>query len=118
MIDKSTKRPALIYSEHYDIDFMGLEKRYCFDMRKSRRIFESLRGEDALQADDFMGGFQMTREGIIKRDLMVFETARAAGIPLAVVTAGGYAEASWEIHLASIKAVLAVWTNDLKVSGT
>ena len=44
-------RPALIYSEYYDIDLEGLEKRYCFDMHKYRRIYESLRNDAFLSAD-------------------------------------------------------------------
>lgn len=67
-----------------------------------------LAGTD-VHADDFMGGFRLTREGIVQRDLTVFETVRAEGIPLAAVTAGGYAEASWKIHLASIRAILSAW---------
>jgi len=78
-------------------------------IRRSRAdLVVYLAGTD-VHADDFMGGFRLTREGIVRRDLMVFETARAEGIPLAAVTAGGYAEASWEIHAASIKAILSAW---------
>lgn len=64
-----------------------------------------LAGTD-VHADDFMGGFRMTREGIIERDLMVFRAARERNIPMAGVTAGGYAQTSWEIHAASIRALL------------
>ena len=78
-------------------------------IRRSRAdLVVYLAGTD-VHADDFMGGFRLTREGIVQRDLMVLEAARAEGIPLATVTAGGYAEASWEIHVASIKAILSAW---------
>ena len=67
-----------------------------------------LAGTDVYDGD-FMGGFKLTRQGILDRDLLVFNEVRKRGIPLAGVTAGGYAESSWEIHAASIRALVRAW---------
>jgi acetoin utilization deacetylase AcuC-like enzyme len=39
---------------------------------------------------DQLGGLRMTMEGLERRDRLVFETVRDAGVPVAVVLAGGY----------------------------
>lgn len=41
--------------------------------------------------DDKLGGLALSMEGLYRRDLMVFEMCRRAGVPVAVTTAGGYA---------------------------
>jgi len=41
--------------------------------------------------DDQLGGLALTMDGLQRRDQMVFETALAASVPVAVVLAGGYA---------------------------
>jgi len=41
--------------------------------------------------DDQLGGLRLTRFGLRRRDRMVLESAREAGVPVAVVLAGGYA---------------------------
>jgi acetoin utilization deacetylase AcuC-like enzyme len=48
-------------------------------------------GVDAL-AEDRMGRLALTHDGLRRRDRMVMETVRSAGIPLAVTLGGGYAE--------------------------
>jgi len=42
-------------------------------------------------AEDQLGGLSLTMEGLERRDRLVFETALAASVPVAVVLAGGYA---------------------------
>ncbi len=49
-----------------------------------------LAGVDPFEEDQ-LGGLSLTREGIRARDRIVFAWARRAGIPVAVVLAGGYA---------------------------
>ncbi len=41
--------------------------------------------------EDLLGGLALTLEGLEERDRMVFEEARARGIPVAITLAGGYA---------------------------
>jgi acetoin utilization deacetylase AcuC-like enzyme len=47
---------------------------------------------------DPLGVFDLSEEGLLERDRMVTRATFGRGIPLAVVTAGGYGEASWRLH--------------------
>jgi acetoin utilization deacetylase AcuC-like enzyme len=67
-----------------------------------------LAGADPYE-DDQLGGLRLTKEGLRRRDRMVIETVRAAGVPLVVVLAGGYArrvEDTVAIHVATIEEAL------------
>jgi acetoin utilization deacetylase AcuC-like enzyme len=64
-----------------------------------------LAGADPYE-DDQLGGLSMTREGLRQRDRLVIETVCAAGVPLVITLAGGYArrvEDTVEIHAATIE---------------
>jgi acetoin utilization deacetylase AcuC-like enzyme len=56
--------------------------------------------------DDQLGGLKLSLEGLEKRDRLVFEKAKAKGIPVAVTLAGGYArrlEDTIEIHSNTVR---------------
>jgi acetoin utilization deacetylase AcuC-like enzyme len=64
-----------------------------------------LAGADPYE-DDQLGGLRLTRDGLRRRDRMVIETVRAAGVPLVVTLAGGYArrlDDTVSIHMATIE---------------
>jgi acetoin utilization deacetylase AcuC-like enzyme len=64
-----------------------------------------LAGADPYE-DDQLGGLRLTRDGLRRRDRMVIETVRAAGVPLVVTLAGGYArrlDDTVSIHAATIE---------------
>jgi acetoin utilization deacetylase AcuC-like enzyme len=64
-----------------------------------------LAGADPYE-DDQLGGLRLTLEGLRRRDRMVIEAVRAAGAPLVIVLAGGYArhvEDTVAIHAATIE---------------
>jgi len=64
-----------------------------------------LAGADPYE-DDQLGGLRMTRDGLRQRDRLVIETVCAAGVPLVITLAGGYArrvEDTVEIHAATIE---------------
>src|SRR5262245_33361527 len=64
-----------------------------------------LAGADPYE-DDQLGGLRLTRDGLRRRDRMVIETVRAAGVPLVVTLAGGYArrlDDTVAIHAATIE---------------
>ena len=42
--------------------------------------------------EDQLGGLKLTIDGLKKRDELVFQVARARGVPVMVTFAGGYAE--------------------------
>jgi acetoin utilization deacetylase AcuC-like enzyme len=57
--------------------------------------------------EDSLGGLRLTKDGLRERDKFVFDRARRAVIPVAVVLAGGYAlhgSDTVEIHCNTIKA--------------
>ncbi len=63
-----------------------------------------LAGADPYREDQ-LGGLALTLEGLRRRDRLVFEMARARGIPVAVTLAGGYArkvEDTVRIHVNTI----------------
>ena len=64
-----------------------------------------LAGADPYEGDQ-LGGLRLTREGLRRRDQMVIESVKAAGVPLVVTLAGGYArrvEDTVAIHVATIE---------------
>jgi len=68
-----------------------------------------LAGADPYE-DDQLGGLRLTKDGLRRRDRMVIETARSAGLPLVITLAGGYArrvEDTVEIHAATVEEALA-----------
>lgn len=70
-----------------------------------------LAGADPFQ-DDQLGDLCVTKEGLRRRDEIVLGAARERGIPVAVVTAGGYAHDTAdvvEIHLNTCKVMMQLW---------
>ena len=70
-----------------------------------------LAGADPFERDR-LGGLSLTFEGLRRRDRMVFESARDAGAPVAVVLAGGYAEDvedTVEVHVGTVIEALGVF---------
>jgi acetoin utilization deacetylase AcuC-like enzyme len=64
-----------------------------------------LAGADPYE-DDQLGGLRLTRDGLRHRDRIVIERVTAAGVPLVVTLAGGYArhiEDTVAIHAATIE---------------
>jgi hypothetical protein len=64
-----------------------------------------LAGGDVHRGDE-MGDFAVSEEGVLDRDLYVFSTLREAGVPLAVVLAGGYGPMAWTLPYNFIHSVL------------
>jgi acetoin utilization deacetylase AcuC-like enzyme len=64
-----------------------------------------LAGADPYE-DDQLGGLRLTKDGLRRRDRLVIDAARSAGVPLVIVLAGGYAryvEDTVAIHVATIE---------------
>ncbi len=63
-------------------------------------------------ADDQLGGLDLTRDGLRRRDRLVFDAARDAGVPIVVLLAGGYArrfEDTVAIHCATVEEAARAW---------
>lgn len=68
-----------------------------------------LAGADPFRQDQ-LGGLRLSRDGLRRRDRMVFEGCRERAIPVAMVLAGGYAfrlEDTVGIHVATVEELLA-----------
>jgi acetoin utilization deacetylase AcuC-like enzyme len=48
--------------------------------------------------EDTLGDFDVSEAGMLARDRLVTQEVWGHGVPMAVVTAGGYGDASWRIH--------------------
>jgi acetoin utilization deacetylase AcuC-like enzyme len=71
-----------------------------------------LAGADPFEGDQ-LGGLALTRAGLLERDRIVFDACRAAGVPVVVTLAGGYArclEDTVAIHRATIELARDVFT--------
>lgn len=72
-----------------------------------------LAGADPYE-DDQLGGLALTVEGLRERDRLVFTACRAAGVPIVLTLAGGYArrlEDTVAIHVASFDAAAEVFAD-------
>jgi len=80
-------------------------------MASAPQLVVYLAGADPFERDR-LGGLSLTFEGLRRRDRMVFESARDAGAPVAVVLAGGYAEDvedTVEVHVGTVIEALGVF---------
>jgi histone deacetylase 11 len=61
-------------------------------------------------SDPFVGdplaGFELSRSDLAERDLLVVDSVRERGIPVAMVLSGGYSAESWAIHADAIEGIL------------
>jgi acetoin utilization deacetylase AcuC-like enzyme len=92
--------------EHYLEALAGALPR-VFASRPEVVIY--LAGADPFEHDR-LGGLKVTKAGLAARDRLVFETARAEGVPVVTVLAGGYAEDiadTVDIHVSTIEAMTA-----------
>jgi len=48
--------------------------------------------------EDQLGDFDISEAGMLERDRIVTNEVLGRGLPLVVVTAGGYGPSSWRIH--------------------
>lgn len=76
-------------------DDMGYEQALARGLSQSfaanaPQLVIYLAGADPFE-DDKLGKLKLTKQGLIRRDQMVFEYCRAHDVPVAIVMAGGYA---------------------------
>ena len=56
--------------------------------------------------DDELGDFDVSEEGMLERDIFVYQQIRSKKIPLVILAAGGYGLNSWKIYYNFIKWVI------------
>jgi acetoin utilization deacetylase AcuC-like enzyme len=62
--------------------------------------------------EDQLGGLSLTKDGLRRRDRMVFEACLSADVPVFVTLAGGYArrvEDTVDIHVGTVVEAYRVW---------
>ncbi len=55
---------------------------------------------------DSLGDFDLSEQGMLERDILVYRETRRRGIPLVVLGAGGYGPDSWKVYYNFIKWVI------------
>jgi acetoin utilization deacetylase AcuC-like enzyme len=93
-----------------DADYLHLLHRHLEDILNAHRpdIVFYLAGADPYREDQ-LGGLGLSIEGLARRDAMVFRLSEAAGAPVAVTLAGGYAlepDDTLEIHCNTVRAAV------------
>lgn len=56
--------------------------------------------------DDLGGGMGISKEGLLMRDKMVYESVKSKKLPFVVTLGGGYGPDTWEIHYQFIKEIM------------
>lgn len=62
-------------------------------------------GVDSL-AGDPLAHWELSPEGIVRRDLMVFGEAADRGVPIVMVLGGGYSDGAWHAQYRSIRSII------------
>jgi histone deacetylase 11 len=63
-------------------------------------------GTDVLMGDPLNGGVGISEQAVIKRDQLVFDYARAKGVPIVMVLSGGYSQQSASVCALSIANII------------
>jgi acetoin utilization deacetylase AcuC-like enzyme len=95
----------------HDLTYLAeLEKALPSVMAGRPQCVFYLAGADPYE-DDQLGGLRLTLDGLRRRDRMVIDAVSAAGVPLVIVLAGGYArnvDDTVAIHVATIEEAVRV----------
>ncbi len=90
---------------HDEAYLEALERALPVVMASDPQCVLYLAGADPYE-DDQLGGLRLSREGLRRRDCLVIDAVRTAGVPLVITLAGGYArnvEDTVAIHVATIE---------------
>lgn len=87
------------------LELLGNNLPVAMDNSKPELIIYNA-GTDPYENDP-IGKMSLTKEGLVMRDELVFEFAKNRGIPVCMVTSGGYSKDSAEIIASSLKNLIA-----------
>ena len=98
-IDKRNNRDVEIPAQADDETYLSLLRpvlpKIVAEFRPALAFY--LAGSDPF-IEDTLGDCAMSEAGLLERDRFVTSTLGAAGVPMVVVTAGGYGPSSWRIY--------------------
>jgi len=100
-------RPAPFDYGLDDDDYLELLRRNLPESIEGFRpdIIFYIAGTDIFQ-EDALGHQNLSEEGILRRDLYVFDEAKRRAIPIVMLLSGGYSAKSWRIHYRTIAALI------------
>ena len=108
-IDPCTKDPMLLKQKPgiKDNEYLALlEEHLSKALEECKPDFIVYNAGTDIFKEDTEGRMSITRDGIIKRDALVFQKAREANVPTCMVLSGGYTMESASIISASIENLL------------
>ncbi len=102
--EKKVDFPCPVTSYIEDADYLSMVERVAPEaMDVSKADFVIYNAGTDIYREDPLGGMSISREGIIKRDEIVFSNARNRGVPILMLLSGGYTNASASIIADSIE---------------
>ena len=106
-IDKENNMDILLPDGTEDNEYLLQLKLYLPDVvdRFKPELMIYIAGSDVHIGDTF-GTFNISTEGVLKRDMFVYNLAKHCGIPMGIVAGGGYGKESWKLYYNFIKQVL------------
>ena len=101
--EKKVNFPCPVPADIEDADYLSMVERVVPEaMDVSQADFVIYNAGTDIYREDPLGAMNISREGIIKRDEIVFSNAKDRGIPILMVLSGGYTKASASIIADSI----------------
>jgi len=94
------------------LDVLAKELEDSFKLFKPELVY-FIDGSDTYEKDT-LAGMKLTREGMLQRNLFVYEKVRNLNLPLVILAGGGYGPDSWQVYYDFIEYCL---TNKVSANG-
>jgi acetoin utilization deacetylase AcuC-like enzyme len=98
-IDRPYNKDILVSKECGDEEYLTLLEEEldesCHSFKPDAVFF--IAGSDTYEKD-IIGDMQLSREGMLSRNLMVYRKVKKANLPLIILAGGGYGPDSWETY--------------------
>ncbi len=101
--DRDIRLPAGTTDTEF-IDILSRELPRAFDRAEPDLVFLQA-GVDGL-AGDPLADFELTPDGIVQRDALVFAEAARRNVPIVMVLGGGYTDQAWNVQYRSIASLI------------
>jgi acetoin utilization deacetylase AcuC-like enzyme len=98
-IDADFNKDILVSTECDDVTYLSIlvdELENTFTEFEPDAVFY-IAGSDPYR-NDTLAGMKLTREGMLKRNMYVYQLVRQKNIPLVILAGGGYGPESWEVY--------------------